>query len=150
MEANTRPCKKPRRSAGDGLTAFALRLANQFSAADGGRKNLIFSPLSIYTALALLAAGARGTTLDELLALLGATSRDELAEFVRDVAVRALADASGSGGPLVAWACGVWHDKTLALKPAYREAAVESYKAETRAADFQNKVSTRTQDPCMY
>jgi serpin B len=56
-----------------GLTALALRLANTLS--EG--KNIVFSPLSIYTALGLVAAGARGTTLDELLAVLGASSREE-------------------------------------------------------------------------
>ena len=89
-----------------------------------------------------MAAGARGTTLDELLALLGAASRDELAVFARDVAERTLADQSGSrgGGPLVAFTCGLWHEKTVALKPAYRAVAVESYKAEARSADFSTKV----------
>ncbi|CAL5094347.1 unnamed protein product [Urochloa decumbens] len=33
------------------------------------------------------------------------------------VAERALADRSGSGAPLVAFACGLWHEKTVALKP---------------------------------
>ena len=98
-----------------------------------------------------MAAGARGTTLDELLALLGAASRDELAVFARDVAERTLADQSGSrggggGGPLVAFACGLWHEKTVALKPAYRAVSVESYKAETCSADFCNKV--RSLDAC--
>jgi len=148
MEEEARPSKKARgRGAGSRLTAFALRLAKRLAVgdADGGdqnQQNLVFSPVSIYTALSLVAAGARGTTLDELLALLGAASRDELAAFARDVAERALADQSGSrdGGRLVAFACGLWREKTVALKPGYRAAAVESYKAETRSADFFEKV----------
>ncbi|EAZ17927.1 hypothetical protein OsJ_33472 [Oryza sativa Japonica Group] len=73
-------------NAGDcgGMTAFALRLAKRL--ADVGvssNKNLVFSPASLYAALALVAAGARGTTLDELLALLGAASLDDLEESVR-------------------------------------------------------------------
>ncbi|CAN6346842.1 unnamed protein product [Urochloa humidicola] len=137
MEEEARPSKKPRGAAGSGLTAFALRTAKQLAhgaAADGGGKNrnLVFSPLSIYAALSLVAAGARGATLDELLALLGAPSGDELAEFARGVSERALADLSGSGGPLVAFACGVWHEKTLPLKPAYCADAVETYRAENQ------------------
>ncbi|CAL4952351.1 unnamed protein product [Urochloa decumbens] len=148
MEEEARPSKKPRGAAGSGLTAFALRTAKQLAEGEGAdgcskNKNLVFSPLSIYAALALVAAGARGATLDELLALLGAPSRDELAEFARGVAERALADLSGSGGPLVAFACGVWHEKTLPLKPAYCAAAIETYRAETRAADFKNKAEAR-------
>ncbi|CAL4950150.1 unnamed protein product [Urochloa decumbens] len=137
-EEEARPSKKarPDPAAGSGLTPFALRLAKQLSNSKGKGDNLVFSPLSVYAALALVAAGARGETLGELLALLGASSRDELAEFAGGAAERALADRSGSGGPLVAFACGVWHAETVALKPDYRAAAVESYKAETRAADF--------------
>ncbi|KAG2597490.1 hypothetical protein PVAP13_5KG226807 [Panicum virgatum] len=134
-EADARPSKKARRpgAGSGGLTLFALRLAKQLSEGDSSGDNLVFSPLSIYAALALVAAGAGGETLDEFLALLGAASCDELAEFVRGVAEGALADRSGSaGGPLVAFACGVWHQETLALRPAYRAAAVESYKAEAR------------------
>jgi serpin B len=128
-EADARPSKKARRpgAGSGGLTLFALRLAKQLSEGDSSGDNLLFSPLSIYAALALVAAGAGGETLD------GAASCDELAEFVRGVAEGALADRSGSaGGQLVAVACGVWHQETLALRPAYRAAAVESYKAEAR------------------
>ena len=114
-----------------GLTALALRLANTFSKG----KNIVFSPLSIYAALGLVAAGARGTTLDELLDVLGASSREEVAELMRGVAESALA-TDGSGPLIVTLACSMWHQEGLALKPAYRDAAVESYKAETRAVDF--------------
>uniref|UniRef100_A0A0D3HJV1 Serpin domain-containing protein n=1 Tax=Oryza barthii TaxID=65489 RepID=A0A0D3HJV1_9ORYZ len=134
--------------AGDcAMTAFALRLAKHLSddsnggAGEGNNKNLVFSPVSLYAALALVAAGARGTTLHELLALLGAASLDDLEESVRRAVEVGLADeSSASGGPRVAYACGVWHDEMLALKPAYRAAAVESYKAETRAANFHGQV----------
>ena len=80
-----------RRPDGAALTPFALGLA----AASGGA-NLVFSPLSVYAALALLAAGARGRTLQELLAALGARSRDELAALVGAVVRSALADQSRS------------------------------------------------------
>ena len=56
--------------------------------------------------------------------MLGAASRDEIAEFVSAVVERALADRSESGAPLVAFACALWHEKTMALKPAYRTAAL--------------------------
>uniref|UniRef100_A0A0D9XQJ0 Serpin domain-containing protein n=1 Tax=Leersia perrieri TaxID=77586 RepID=A0A0D9XQJ0_9ORYZ len=128
--------------AGDsGMTAFALRLAKHLSDADaaagsGNNKNIVFSPVSLYAALALVAAGARRSTLSELLALLGAASLDELTESVRRAVEVALADESASGGPRVAYACGVWHDEEFTLKPPYRDAAVESFKAEVCAANF--------------
>ncbi|KAF8662138.1 hypothetical protein HU200_056331 [Digitaria exilis] len=78
------------------LTSLALRLTKQLAGGEkrnaSGDKNLIFSPLSIYAALGLVAAGARSAALDELLALLvggaSSSSRDELAAFVRAVAER--------------------------------------------------------------
>ncbi|KAK1630372.1 hypothetical protein QYE76_004687 [Lolium multiflorum] len=132
MEKEARPSKKARSSVDSaGLTALALRLANTFS--EG--KNIIFSPFSIFTALGLVAAGARGRTLEELLDVLGASSREEVAEIVRGLAESAL--ATGGSGPLtITFACSVWHREGLALKTAYRDAAVESYKAEARAVDF--------------
>ncbi|CAD6245754.1 unnamed protein product [Miscanthus lutarioriparius] len=130
--AAARPSKKARGTAASGLTAFGLRLAKYLADADEGAgvvgvegQNIFFSPLSIYAALALLSAGARCTTVDELLAALGAASLDEIAEFVSAVVERALADHSES--------------EDVTLKPAYTAAAVESYKAETHAADFMNK-----------
>jgi serpin B len=82
---------------------LAKKLAANKSSDRGNGGNLVFSPLSIYAALALVAAQARGTALDELLALLGAASRDDLAELIRG----ALGNGHRSGGSLIASACGV-------------------------------------------
>jgi serpin B len=138
-QEDSRPSKKPRASSpaelgSGGLTAFALRLSKKLAEGDNtGHKNVAFSPLSIYTTLGLVAAGARGKTLDEILALLGASSPDEVNEFVRGGLA---ADTTGSGGPLVTFAYGVFHQKRMELMPAYLHTAAESYKAEIRAVDF--------------
>uniref|UniRef100_A0A0D9XQK6 Serpin domain-containing protein n=1 Tax=Leersia perrieri TaxID=77586 RepID=A0A0D9XQK6_9ORYZ len=122
-----------------GLTELALRLARTIPPHDAADGNLVFSPLSVYAALALLAAGAAGDSLAELLAVLGSTSPDELTGIVRRHAGHALADQSGTGGPRVSFVSGVWHDKTRTLTPSFRNAAVKSFMAETRAADFRTK-----------
>ena len=146
-----RPRKKARGTSVDSgsLAALALHLSNKFSNGDEHKdQNIMFSPLSIYTALGLVAAGARGTTLDELLSVLGAASCDEVAEIVRTVSEHALASADDPSGPLVVTsACGVWCQEDLLLKPAYRQAAVEFYKAEARAVNFSTKVSSNTSSP---
>ncbi|CAM0908105.1 unnamed protein product [Alopecurus aequalis] len=123
----------------NGLHKFALGL-NKRLAHDAGRSgNLVYSPLSVYAALSLVAAGARERTLHELLGVLGAPSRDVLADHVGVLATHALADQSDAGGPRVSFACGVWHDRTLPLRAAFRDAAARSYKAVTRAVNFHQK-----------
>ncbi|KAF7082262.1 hypothetical protein CFC21_086137 [Triticum aestivum] len=141
QRGQTRPRKKARKSksppavGSGGLTAFALRLAKKLAEGDDTRgSNIAFSPLSLYTTLGLVAAGARGTTLDELLALLGASSSHEVAGFVRGLSAT---EPSGSvGGPLITYAYGVFHQKNMELTPAYLRTAAESYKAEIGAIDF--------------
>ncbi|KAM0905007.1 hypothetical protein ACQ4PT_017647 [Festuca glaucescens] len=128
------PTKKSRQS-GAGLAGLAARLTKRL-ADENPARNLVFSPLSIYAAVSLLAPGARGETLDEVLRLLGARSRDELEESISTMVADALKDRSDSGGPSVAFACGMWNDRTRPLKPAYREAIVGTYMAEARAVDF--------------
>ena len=96
--------------------------------------------MAVYAALALLAAGARGGTLQELLDALGGDSRDDLAAFACCAAERTLADRSWSGGPAVAFVCGASHDAAWALLPAFYDAAAASYNAEARAVDFGNEV----------
>jgi serpin B len=134
-QEEARPSKKARASVSSGgLTAFALRLGKQLAEGEGTTTNVAFSPLSVYTTLGLVAAGARGNTLDELLAVLGASSPDDVAGFVRGLAAKP--SGSASAGPVVTYAYGVFHQKGMELTPAYRDTAAESYKAEIRAVDF--------------
>ncbi|XP_047064883.1 putative serpin-Z5 [Lolium rigidum] len=123
-----------------GQQAFALAL-NKRLADDAARRNanLIFSPVSVYAALSLVAAGARERTLSELLSVLGAPSRDDLTGSVSALAEQALADRSQTGGPQLNFACGVWHDETRPLKPAYIDVVVKYYRAQTCALDFHRK-----------
>ena len=95
-------------------------------AAAGTGSNFVFSPLSIYAALALTPAGAQGATLRELLALIGAESREDIAETVHGLSKHALADRSRRGGPRVCFAFGVWHEETRRLDPAFCAAAAQS------------------------
>ncbi|CAN6195339.1 unnamed protein product [Urochloa humidicola] len=127
-----------RQRATSGLTSLSHRLAKQFAAANSER-NLVFSPLSIHSALSLVAAGAQGRTLSELLSFLGAGSREGLEADVRGMVGRAFPEAPQEGGPRVSYACGVWHDATRALKPAYRDVAAASFRSAVRAVDFINK-----------
>ncbi|KAL5211148.1 hypothetical protein ABZP36_006771 [Zizania latifolia] len=127
-------------------TRFALRLAAALSAPGhpegGARKNVAFSPLSLHVALSLVAAGAGGATRDQLASALGGPGpAGDLHAFAEQVVQLVLADASGAGGPRVAFADGVFFDASLSLKPTFKELAVGKYKAETNSVDFQTKAA---------
>ena len=104
-----------------GQAALAARLLKRISSeAAAAGNNLVFSPLSIHVALALMSTAAAGDTLDEILRVAGAPSLEELAPFVRDTVVDGvLADQAGIGGPSISFACGTWTDKAWPLRPAY-------------------------------
>ncbi|CAL4994223.1 unnamed protein product [Urochloa decumbens] len=142
-----------RRTNRAGMTALSLCLTKHLAPAadgdDGGAAddpNLAFSPASIYAVLSLLATGAGGGTLQELLAALGGESRDDLAAFARGVAEGALADRSRAGGPVISFACGAWHDAAWATRPEFREAVAAAFKAETSAVDFSHEPEKAVKD----
>ncbi|KAF0897222.1 hypothetical protein E2562_034532 [Oryza meyeriana var. granulata] len=133
----SRMCQTPPSCAG--LTELALRLARMIPATGDEGGNLVFSPLSVYAALALVATGAGGDTLSELLGVLGVASDDELDSRVGRLAGQALADRSSTGGPRVSFVSGVWHDMSRTLTPSFQYAAVRSFMAEARAVDFRKQ-----------
>jgi serpin B len=129
----------------DGQTALALRFAKLLAPASGNSSsntgNVAFSPMSIHAAVSLLAAGAHGATLDQLLAFLGAPSAAGLADFGRHIVHRVPGDRADSGGPRVLFSGGIWVDASRGgLSKAFRDAAVQCYKTVARVVSFADKV----------
>ncbi|KAM0887495.1 hypothetical protein ACQ4PT_028992 [Festuca glaucescens] len=125
-------------------TSFALRLASHISSPSNADGNAALSPLSLHVVLSFLAAGAGGDTREQLAAILGAAGAGEaeiLHALAEHVVQLVLADASGAGGPRVAFANGVFVDASLRLKPVFKEIALGRYKAETYSVDFQTKAA---------
>ncbi|KAJ3697390.1 hypothetical protein LUZ61_001095 [Rhynchospora tenuis] len=93
-------------------SACSLRLSSHVSSyEDHHDPNLVFSPLSFQVALSLVAAGAAGCTLDQLLTFLSPgsdpnLSKTNLIDVFSKVTCLALADGSELGGPRLASANG--------------------------------------------
>ncbi|CAL4909789.1 unnamed protein product [Urochloa decumbens] len=145
------------RLASSGPTVLSHRLmkhfaaANMYPAADGACRtagNLVFSPLSIYSSLSVMAAGARGRTLSELLHVVGAARccQGGLDEDARGTARHALSGYPQLGGPRVFNSCGLWHDatRTPKLAYAYRNTAA-AWGGVARSVDFTKPEEARQQ-----
>ncbi|KAL6651151.1 hypothetical protein ACP70R_010076 [Stipagrostis hirtigluma subsp. patula] len=120
-----------RRHASSTLTALSHRLTKQLSAAgDGGSgssraSNLVFSPLYIYSALSMMAAGARGGTLNEILDAVGASCRKGLLENAILMNCYALCGLGAPGGAQAAYVSQLFHDFSRMwwkLNPDFRTA----------------------------
>ncbi|KAL6614448.1 hypothetical protein ACP70R_036718 [Stipagrostis hirtigluma subsp. patula] len=121
--------------------AFSMRVLRRLASDAGDRDgaNLAVSPLSLHAALALLGAGARGATLDQIVAFLGPAGGLAHASLASHVALRVLADSAGTGGgPTVRFANGVWVDAALRLNAGYARVVTEHYRAEARSAPFRD------------
>ncbi|WVZ51640.1 LOW QUALITY PROTEIN: hypothetical protein U9M48_002762 [Paspalum notatum var. saurae] len=127
-----------------GLSALSHRLMREFTSAnkikacsgpDAG--NLVFSLLSIYSALSLAAAGAQGSTLSELLDVLGASSLC--------LVERAFPDGQQPGGPRVerpVARCGVDAEASL---PRGRHLVREGRRTRRRLLQQGQTISTSQQ-----
>jgi serpin B len=116
---------------------FVARLFGKLAGTQA-EKNLFFSPFSIQVALAIVAAGARGETRQELVDLIGA--RENLDEQNQHYA-RLLSSVSGDSKrpfELVA-ANGLWGQEGYLFKPAFQETIAEFYDAALHVVDFCNK-----------
>ncbi|KAK1669705.1 hypothetical protein QYE76_057864 [Lolium multiflorum] len=125
--------------ASNGEVAFAMRALHHLARLDAGASNLAISPLSIHAATVLLGAGARGATLDEIVAFLGPPGGRSHALLASHVALRVLADSddTGDGGPKVRFANTIWVDVEEArLKDDYARVVAEHYRAQARTAYF--------------
>lgn len=127
-------------AAASAINEFGLDLYRRAAA---GTDNVVVSPASIALALSMARAGARGTTADEMDAVLHDVAADANAAWLNALD-RALAARSGSFPD----SSGTRHDITLrianapfaqfdmTLKPAYLEALAERFGAGIRLVDY--------------
>lgn len=120
--------------------AVALGLSKHVLLTEAKTSNSVLSPLSIQVVLGLIAAGSKGPTLDQLLAFLKSKSNDQFSSFSSELVSVVFADGSVSGGPRLSFANGVWVDRSLSLKPSFKQVVDNVYKAASNQADFQTKV----------
>jgi serpin B len=111
--------------AADGLNRFAGDTYFQLSRKPG---NLIFSPLSISTALSMALAGARGQTAQEMTAILHVPVNAEVLDQ--------LTRAGNAKGDELLLGQGLWVDRGYPLLPGFIEALQGQFHAPPTALDF--------------
>ena len=121
-----------------GDTQFALDLFDEI-AADG---NMMFSPYSIATALSMLYPGARGTTAEEIAAVLHLNVDDETLHAARNFIDRALVAATPRGSDddrepfTIRPANSAWGQGGFPFSEDYLAVLASAYGAGLRVADF--------------
>ncbi|KAK1407522.1 hypothetical protein QVD17_39138 [Tagetes erecta] len=120
-------------------THVSTTLATHLLSSKFPNSNIVFSPLSIHVVLSLVAAGSKGPTLDQLLTFLKTKSTDDLNSLSSQLVTLIFADGTPNGGPSLAFANGVWVEKTLPFKPSFKQVVDTVYKALSNQVDFQTK-----------
>ena len=113
------------------LDGFAFRSASQILTNSEGNAN--YSPISLYYALALAATGAEGTTADELFALLGVSSTEELSAQSANLYRRLF--VNNEIGKLKI-ANSLWMANDVRWKQPFIQNAAESFYAQVFNVDF--------------
>ncbi|CAM8939123.1 unnamed protein product [Rhodiola kirilowii] len=125
-------------------TDVALSLTKQVISAKAKDVNFVFSPVSIYHMLSLIAAGSKGQTLDELLLFLK-SNRNDLSSLAAHLSDVVLADAASHGGPRISFVTGAWVDRIMPFKKEFRNIVDGVYKATTEQVDFRTKAAEAVQ-----
>nr|AFK33870.1 unknown [Lotus japonicus] len=105
-----------------------------FSKEDYQEKNLIYSPLSLYAALSVIAAGSEGRTFDELLSFLRFDSIDNLNTFFSQAISPVFFD-NDAASPLQHYN-GIFIDTTVSLSYPFRRLLSTHYNANLTSLDF--------------
>jgi serpin B len=120
-------------AAADAANAFALALLPKLNPGS----NLVYSPYSIATALAMAGAGARGTTAAQIATTLGAPSTTaELADARTLRHAIAAATERGSGAPTLDVANALWTQRGLRVRPPFVTTLATDFGAPPFEADF--------------
>ncbi|KAL8216158.1 hypothetical protein R6Q57_022995 [Mikania cordata] len=105
-------------------TQVSITLATHLLSNKSPNSNIVFSPISIQVVLGLVAAGAKGQTLDQLLGFLKTKTTGALNTLTSQLVSSIFADGSLRGGPRLSCANGVLDTV---------------YKASSNQADFRTK-----------
>ncbi len=131
----------------DGNSAFAFALLAQLTASDDG--NLVMSPLSVSTALAMTYAGARGDTATQMAgALHFDLSADKLHPALNKLSMQ-IADENvpehhteeGDKSVRLALVNATWAQKDYQFVPAYLDTLAVNYGAGVRLMNFEQDPS---------
>lgn len=128
------PNPKDVKAAADGVTAFAGDLYALLRAEKG---NLVVSPYSISTALAMTAAGAEGDTLAQMRKVLGLPAADKIPAAVGALMhVVAEPPRFARSKPELTIANALWAQQGYPWKKEYLDRANAGFKAPVRDLDF--------------
>lgn len=122
------------RKVAEANNAFGVALYREFAKETAG--NLVFSPFSLSSALALTATGARGQTEKELWQALQLDLPRELAAAGYEEIGHDLDDAAATGGIALTVANGLWVQQGYALDPAFLALSREGFAAEIATLDY--------------
>ena len=132
----------------DGLRDFAYQSGSQVLKRETG--NAVYSPLSVYYALALAGCGAEGETAKELLQALQVQDQEELAEqcrklyqqyHYREQRTREEYEEYGAGDhdSCIRIGNSLWISRDLTVKKDYQELAAQAFFAPSYLVDFGQK-----------
>lgn len=124
---------------GQKMNQFGYQVGAQLLADSG--QNVLFSPASLYYALAMTAEGAAGETQEQLLQLLGAEDPQSLAELCREMYQRQSVDEENSKLKI---ANSIWVDASLGkLKKEYTNLIASSFYGSVFSVDFTDPAARR-------
>ncbi|XP_026378737.1 serpin-Z2A-like [Papaver somniferum] len=107
--------------------------------------NLVYSPLSIYTALGLLTSGSKGETCNQLLGFLKSQDLDSLNKFCSQLMSSLNETQTQRQLSPLSIANSVWVNESCALKPKFQEVADSVFSAHVQAVDFEHKADEVTE-----
>ncbi|GER53396.1 serpin-like protein [Striga asiatica] len=120
-------------------TDFSSRLTKQLISTHVKDNNFVFSPLSIHVVLAMVAVGSGRPAREQLLRYLIFDSIEELNSISSQISTWLLAGGGPLGGPFLSIANGIWVERSLALKPAFKETIENAYGSAVGHVDFRNQ-----------
>lgn len=121
--------------AGKAINPFALKM---YATIERGDKNFVFSPLSIFTGLAIAYEGARGQTRDEISKVLGLEAAGVPLDTTLGGLALELVDSARRNGGGLNWANCIWTEifPDHAIREAFRQTVKQEYQGDIREANL--------------